>query len=208
MKKVKIFVTVFFFIGSTYIFPIMWCNGTDCTFNPNECNQGGIASLASSLRPLIIEGAEHFYNGVSVFMDAIKLYESSNFIDAKVRLAESAALMRLTSLIYNELYRESLSYDYNRTLIKALESFNYDEYHATYNLVPFVFQRVRGFLKAGDIRGVYKELEALTSQIATDIESLDPFQIPQKEILWRINQQIVTSVLFGQYVAEIVNKVK
>jgi hypothetical protein len=206
-KKILMAMVVVLISGTIYLFPIMWANETDCAFRPNDCDGGFVATSTRSLRYLIIEGAEQFYSASSLFMAGLKEYEGGNYIEAKTNFSKSAISMRSANAIYKVLYLESFYYEYDPKVITALKLFNYDKYHVAYKLLPTVFQKVKEFLIKGDIRGAYKELEVLTGNIASDIESIEPFEIPSKEIIWRINQDIAVSILFGQYISEIFNQI-
>lgn len=210
MKKVMM-VIFLLYVGSL-VFPIMYANEGDCAFRPNEC-EGNSSSIAMingvSLKTLIIQGATHFFDSLSNYHNYLKAFEVNDYSKMKIYLSNAAIQMKFSHDIYVEFNNESLNYDYNDAVIERLRKFDYNEYMVTFQLIESVITRVKGFLSKGDVRGAFKEIEKITGEIFSDMESLNLTQsFPEKNIVWRVNQKLIEAQLFGQYLAEIFCQVK
>jgi hypothetical protein len=70
---------------------------------------------------------------------------------------------------------------------------------------------VEKFLKNGDVRGAYLWFYNRTGDILEKLgavkTSVDSNEFPELKKCWRLNQLIIESELFGQYLAEIFSEI-
>ncbi len=115
--------------------------------------------------------------------------------------------MKMANATYRILYQESLNHQYNEVVIDKLKNFDYSSLQEEFKFIPSVFEKVKYYLHNGDVRGMYKEIAAITSDLYADMESLQVQEFPKKSAVWRVNHKLIEAVMFGQYVAEVFNQI-
>ena len=78
-------------------------------------------------------------------------------------------------------------------------------------LVP-KFDRVEGYLKSGNIRGVFakilKDINVLLYQFYSIKKTVDTGITPDIKSTWKLNQTFSETILFGQYFSRVLYEVK
>ena len=105
----------------------------------------------------------------------------------------------------------SIPYDY--ALIGKLKSFDYQTFFKNNpGLNPAVFQNVEFFLKSGDVKGAFDYMYEGATEIFNKLnlikESTDIATLPKISELWRLNQMYSNTLLFGQYITQLICEVK
>ena len=113
---------------------------------------------------------------------------------------------------YDNLNRASDNTSYNPGFIEKLKNFDYDAFQKENGLNPVVFSSVKAYLVNGDIRKLFYdfsltigEITALLKQVKEQINAGN--FTPIKEI-WKLNGLFSKSLLFGQYVSQVLYSIQ
>ena len=128
--KTIIMLSVLFTVTTINLHALMYANGSDCSFDPNLCNNN--SSIGTSipfdspksgftLRNFIINGAMLFFDSTSYYWIYVKNYEIGDKIAMEPYLLLATDYMRFANSIYNKLYLESLFFQYDVEIIVKLK---------------------------------------------------------------------------------------
>jgi hypothetical protein len=75
-----------------------------------------------------------------------------------------------------------------------------------------VFDRGKGFLSRGDVRGVFvailKDIDRLLDRLNALKKSADAAKFPSVRDIWQLNQSFSEYLFFGQYFSQVLYEVK
>jgi hypothetical protein len=190
-------------------------NHSDSAFNGGDGpNSTGEATLAcsSTIRELIIKGAEYFFRAhadINLLSEKVEISDIYGTDYYTLWWAVNNALdnMNMARYYYHELQYQANHTPYNQVVINKLLDFDYDSFQEQNSLIKDVFSEVKGYLKNGDVRGVYDRTSAyfdiLINSLETIKEELNAGQVPANAHMWDLNQTCAKAHMFGQYVARV-----
>jgi hypothetical protein len=195
-------------------------NWSDCAYE-GECDGGESTSLIGtpmsvSMHTYIVEGAGYFlesYSGMQAFLNRVEVSELKgiNYNEIREILYKVIINMERARVEYFILKIKADHTPYKWDVIKKLLEFDFDGFQEKNGLLPSIFEKVEGFLRSGDVRGIYSDMLAGTEEILFQLyeikESVDADQFPDISALWRINQDYSERVLFGQFSAQIFHEI-
>jgi len=225
-KKFRLQVIIFFVVlFSVYInaFPCLYANRGECSFEPG-CDPGDgeesglyVPSGSSLMAMYIIEGAGYVLDAraaVSTFMNRFEMAELTGTDYAGMREGLSDAIENLEKAKYTYMFIELLAANtaYNEPVIERLKAFDYDGFQKKWGLYPNVFDRVKGYLSRGDVRGVWaavsKDIDQLLLRLYALKSSVNTYKLPNVQSVWQLNQVFSDNFFFGQYFAMVMYEVK
>jgi hypothetical protein len=171
----------------------------------------------STIENYIIKGAGYFLNGYAdtlLFLNTVELakLEGLPYDQLTKIITDAAADMENAYVTYAALEQEAAHTPYNPGVVRQLEIFDYDGFMAKNNLNPVIFKKVEGYLRNGNIRGVYHYLYTAVEsilQVQYRIKAaVEVGKFPDVADLWILNQTYSEALLFGQYVAQIFYEIK
>jgi hypothetical protein len=113
---------------------------------------------------------------------------------------------------YLQLKNHAAVIPYNQEVISKLLSFDYDSFQQENGLFPVIFEKVKGFLAAGNVTGIYNEFYSYTGYILDLLyllkKDIDAGIFPDISTVWSVNQKYSEFKLFGQYVAQVFYSIK
>ena len=179
----------------------------------------GEATLAcySTIRELIVKGAEYFFKAHADINWLSENVETSDIYGADYYTlwwAVNSALdnMNMARYYYQELQYKSNNTPYNQVVINKLLAFDYDAFQEQNSLLKDVFSEVKGYLKNGDVRGVYSHTSAYFDTLKNTLEAIKgelyAGKVPANARMWNLNQVCAKAHMFGQYVARIFEDIK
>ena len=221
-KKSILFITLMTFIN-VFGFSAVYGNFGECAFEPG-CIPGsggstGLYVTASSdlMGMYITEGAGHVlgaYSGIGSFLRQYELsglygIDTAEIRDNLYKIIEDLENARDMYFIIN--YFAAIT-PYNKTMIERLKSFDYAEFEKNEGLLAPVFDQVEGFLKNGNVRGVFakvlKDIDVLLYQLYSIKKAVDADITPDIKSSWKLNQTFSETILFGQYFSRVLYEVK
>jgi hypothetical protein len=164
------------------------------------------------LETCINEGATNFIGAYSHFLLFLQNVEASELNKADYESLQSSLDKAIEKMekareIYAELVKKTESIPYNESAIEKVKKFNYERFRERNHLKKEIFDKVKGFLINGDIRGIYKEVLSQINSMTRDAKVIRTKLKTQKSILasevWHLNQLYSDSMFFGQYVAQV-----
>lgn len=170
-----------------------------------------------SLSEYIEEGANNFftsYQGYISFLQKIEQADPSNFdfLQLGAFLKDSIIAIELTKASYSNLITQSENLEYAPAVISELKILDYDTFETEHLLVHSIFKETQAYLTKGDIKGIYNYMAGSVLSIGASLEkvklSVDSGIFPDMNLVRKINQDYMTTLLFGQYVAEIFQQIK
>lgn len=108
---------------------------------------------------------------------------------------------------YGLLIRTAESTPYNESIQAKLKCFDYDTFAQEHCLTVSVFTEVAGFLKNGDITGIYKRTYARLKEIAGLLQTVKNDSSRQQlsiiPVFRHLNDIFAETSLFGSYTAQV-----
>jgi hypothetical protein len=191
----------------------LFSNSTDSAFNGGDSSSTEGANLACfTIGELIIKGAEYFFkaqadiNLLSEYTEISDLYSTDFFT---LWWAVNGALdnMSMARYYYRELQYKANNTPYNQVVINKLLTFDYDSFQEQNLLIKDVFSEVKGYLRNGDVRGVYSHTSAYLDSLTNTLESIKwelyAGKVPGNNHMWNLNQLCAKAHMFGQYVSRV-----
>ncbi len=190
---------------SQYSFSIWVVNSLPIIYDGTDDSQ-------NSLDNYVIDGAGYFLEAYSNTLLLMKKIEWSNKEGLKtdeLKLLVSHALKNMEAAreAYGNLARAADNTSYNPAIIEKLKNFDYDAFQKANGLNPTIFALVKAYLGNGEIRKLYYDFSSAVEEITGLLKQVkDQFEIgnftPVKEI-WKLNGLFSESLLFGQYVSQV-----
>jgi hypothetical protein len=211
MKQTKIFI-ILFLMTSVFIFPVIWANYSDISYDGDGSSEDGKRSSAPTIKILVIQGAGYFLKShadFQLFLNKIELAElhGADFIELQDILNAAVNSMESAKSNYFALKNLAAVTPYNQAVIEKLRAFDYDGFLKEKGLNAAVFSRVKGFLIKGDVTGAYESVFLDTVELMDRLENIkkdiDKNKIPDISRLWELNQKYSDTMFFGQYIAAI-----
>ncbi|UCH95192.1 MAG: hypothetical protein JSV88_33795, partial [Candidatus Aminicenantes bacterium] len=96
---------------------------------------------------------------------------------------------------------------YNEAVLALLKDFNYDAFRLEKGLNKELFDKVRQYLQAGDITGIFKYTYTNYTRIIELLEAVknDAYnhKMPALSIFWQLNETLDNTSTIGSYVARL-----
>jgi hypothetical protein len=169
-----------------------------------------LAAAANNINTYVIQGGGAFlksHSNVSNFLNLVEISEiySADYIELQSMIDSAMQDMAQAEYYYTQLNQVAQATPYNPAVIGKLQTFNYKQFQNTHNLNPDIFWEVRRYLKSGDVRGVYQKMLLDAQRIKGILGQLHMMlsnnNMPGNSILWKINQEFFTCLMFDQYTA-------
>ena len=215
MKKLGIAVTFFFLIFSIS-YGYLTNNKSCKAFIPPCDDSSGSSSITSfipSLSKLLVEGGNIFHISYSNFNNFLGLVELSELYtpdiqSMKAHIDNAFENIQEVKIIYSKIITFSTTvYSYNPVFLEKLRDFDYRFYQEQNKMNNEIFGMVEGYLKKGNVIGVYEYFSYKADEIFAMLfemkQSIDAGKIPDISKCWRLNQLYADTSQFGQYVSEV-----
>lgn len=210
-RKAVMIIMVILIIVPTSLMSLFVLNETEEAFNCSD------ESLNLGLNTCIIEGGGYFLKAgseINTLLSRVEFSELSGLDFKRLQKTLDAAIdnMEKARKNYYQLKNLAAVTPYNQDVISRLIEFNFDGFQRENGLIPAVFEKVKGVLIAGDLRGIYNEFHINTGQILDLLHAIkddvDAGIFPRIPALWQINQRYSELKLFGQYVSMVFYAIK
>jgi len=219
IKALSLIITaIVLVVFSVHLNAAMFGNESDGAYLPPPPLPNGTASIKSiTLRQLIADGGSHFFKSAGHINQFFSLVESSEVTGpdyAGMQKNLNAAIFYLEQAgdTYLQLKTRAAVTPYNQEVIAKLLNFDYDSFQQENNLFPVIFTKVKGFLAAGNVTGIYNEFYSYTGDILESLyllkKDIDAGIFPDISIAWSVNQKYSEFKFFGQYVAGVFFRIK
>ncbi|MGE5343154.1 MAG: hypothetical protein ACM3SY_16915 [Candidatus Omnitrophota bacterium] len=167
---------------------------------------------SNSMESYIVNGASYFLKSYSDTLQALNLVEIStpSTLDTnalRTLLKGSMGNMMNAVANYRNLKVSADATPYNPVMIQRLQNFDYMALCHSKGLNESVMRKVAFFLSIGDVRGAFGNIlnqsESILKLQQSAYHIQDTSILPDIELLWKLNNQLAESMLFGQYCAQI-----
>jgi len=174
-------------------------------------------STVSPITNYIAIGAGYFlkaYSNTLQLMNKIELsgINGMNYNEWNALLDKTLYNMAMAKETYMKLVKETESLPYNTSVLETLKQFDYDAFQSEISADKEIFAEVKAYLVKGDMNGVYfkilantEKIEAVLTQVKGKIYAGIPAVVND---IYQVNQLFSSSLLFGQYVAQVCGRVK
>ena len=225
-KKFRLQATLFvvLMIGIfTSAYPVIYFNRGDCAFAPGcDPGDGGESGLyvpsgSGMMAMYIVEGAGYVLDAraaMSTFMSRFEMSEltGTDFLGMRDGLSDAIDNLEKAKSIYIFIEFLAANTAYNEPVIERLKVFDYDGFQKKWGLYPNVFDRVKGYLSRGDVRGVWtavsKDIDQLLLRLYALKSYVTTYKLPTVQSVWQLNQVFSDNFFFGQYFAMVMYEVK
>jgi hypothetical protein len=220
MKRIIISMIITLSLMSLYCYGYIYANWPCLLYNgqcpPVNSNQSSIQNLSPSLGQLSIEAAGFFLQSNSDFQAFLKKVELSEIYGANdeelIALITSAIdNMEIANSIYYQVWELSKTLDRNPVVLQKLTQFDYGLFLEGKSLIPSIFNKAANYLKKGNMPGAFEKIYNDTGDILQGMKTLktlleaNSIDIPK---CWEVNQRLLKSQLFGQYVSQVFSEVR
>lgn len=188
-----------FFVRVPTIDAFFWCNDIASPFDEGK---------SSTIENLVIEGSSLYFKANAEMMN---LYAEAE-IPPNVEYNDAGSLVLVQSALgylkaskskYLQAIQVGRAVGYVESKIDLLKTFNYDRFEVESGLNKTVANRVKGFLKNGDVIGYYQEiadeLDGLMVILSDMEKSLQDRVKPSIPVFWDLLQKLSELTLFGNY---------
>ena len=185
----------------------------------DDTSSMGKATLAcsSTIRELIIKGAEYFFKAhadINVISEKVEISDINGADYYTLWCTVNSALYNMNMARYysQELEIKANHTPYNQEVINILMTFDYDSFQEENDLLKDVFSEVKSYLVNGDVRGIYSRTSVYFDTLINTLETikveLNVGKIPSNTHMWNLNQVCAKAHMFAQYVARVFNAIK
>jgi len=206
MSKVKFvcFCLALVFCASQLSYGAWYFNDEFCT----PCPKGVITQADPAAAGFIIEASSQFLQShSSVFLllnvSELNLRESFDFETAQKLIDSSIIRLSLSRENFVRVVNSLENLPIKPDIAKKFKSFNYSQLANKRNLHPDVMNKVAGFLKRADIKGIYEASVVNIDQILNALQQIQATVqsrvVPDIENLRVLFQLHSDSMLFGYY---------
>jgi hypothetical protein len=189
-------------------------NGGDEGYDEN----GGEGFVyGNSIKYYIVKGGGYYLSGYSdilKFLDRIELSDLNglDYVELNQILDSAIDNMKNANNNYTLLIAKAEITPYNMTFIDKLMVFDYHGFESEHHLNGIVFDKVKKYLKKGDITGTFKTCRSDVLEIIETMEKIKGYtssnRMPVLQDTWLLNELCSESLLFGQYAARVFAEVK
>jgi hypothetical protein len=197
---------------NTSIFSWWWANGSGTAYNGSGDGGDGLGAPVGQIDQYIMEGAGYFLDSYSYmlqFMRKVELADNMglNYNELSQLLDAALVNMQQARNAYKRLKETAEITSYNPVVIEALKNFDYDRYCEINGLNKEIFTGVKSYLIDGRVTEIYGKLladmNAMVFLLKSIKKNIDINLFPPAKAVRKLNQTYSTSLLFGQYVADV-----
>ena len=155
----KVLIGAFLVVLNLNVFGYIYHNGSSAGYNNDGGNpERGVATIEG----YVIDGADFYFSAYWDIILMLKMYESQDrngfdYDEFNRALDSAIANMKNAVETYETLIRTVDVTPYNEEVIARLLSFDYYTFMKENGLNWVIFKKVEGYLRKGDITGIYKE---------------------------------------------------
>jgi len=223
MKRKYLSIITLLMVWLVFIFTVnlnaaMAGNETDKAYSPPPPAPNGTSSIRSiTLGQLISDGGSHFFKSAGHIDQFFSLVESSEITGPDYRGSQknlNAAIYYLeqSRAAYLQLKNQAAVTPYNQEVISRLLNFDYDSFQQENGFFQGIFEKVKGYLGAGNVTGIYNEFYSYTGYILDLLyllkKDIDAGIFPDISTVWSVNKKYSEFKIFGQYVAQVFYRIK
>lgn len=211
-------VSIVFVVFSVNVNAVMFGNESEGAYSPPPPITDGTASIRSiTMSQLIADGGSHFFKSAGNINQFFSLVESSEVTGPDYKRMQktlNGAIFNLEKarIIYLQLKNTAAVTPYNQAVISRLLDFDYDSFQQVNDLLPTIFERVKGYLAVGNVTGIYNQFYLYTGEILDLLyilkKDIDAEIFPNLSTNWNVNQKYSEVKLFGQYVSLVFFSIK
>ncbi len=217
---ISMFLAVVLIFNVASVHARLFSNHSEGAFDEGDgTSSTGKATVAcsSTIRELIIKGAEYFFKAhadINVLSEKVEISDLEGVDFLTLRWAVNSALQNMNTAknYYQELEIKANNTPYNQVVINKLLAFDYDLFQEEHGLLKDVFSEVKSYLINGDVRGVYSRTSAYFDTLINILEAvkkeLDAGKVPSNNHMWNLNQVCAKAHMFGQYLARVFDVIK
>lgn len=200
-KKVLTLLTcLVLFLTISGLEAVVWINDV-CRLFPEGKSRGDIETL-------VTEGAALYFKANADLMNLCAESEITptkeyDFTRALSLVQSALGYLKEAKAKYLQAVQLGIAAGYLQEELDLLKTFDYDGFAAQHELNETIKNRVKEFLKNGDVTGFYQEaadqLETLTGTLKDIEKTLQSNLKPKIETLWGLVQKLSELTLFGNY---------
>jgi hypothetical protein len=208
-------ISVFSFARIVFNWPCLLYDG-QCPPVNSSPSQSSVQNLSPSLGHLSIDAAGFFLQSNSDFQSFLKKVElseiyGSDYADLIDLVTSSIDNMEIANSIYYQVWHLSKSLERNPVVLSKMTGLDYRLILDEKRMIPSIFIEVVKFLKPGNMSGAFEKIYNDTGEILLGMKSLltllesNSIDIPK---CWEVNQLLLKSQLFGQYISQVFFEIK
>jgi hypothetical protein len=191
-------------------------NGVEDGYDDGGGRKAEAWGSTGSIKTLIIEGAGNLLDSQAymlLFLNKVEMSDLRGVDYSQLRDTLNKAIESMNQAVtnYRTLARKAAYTPYNQGTVYQLVLFDYAGFQKERNLNADIFGKLEHYLAKGDVTGtLYKTLydtETLLKMMYSLKNTIDTDLLPDNSSLWRLNQKFSETMLFGQYSAEVHQKI-
>lgn len=211
-KKVLLIFAIFivsFFVITTPCYPVISHNGSGGGYDGGG---DGKRTTYSPIEDYIIEGAGYYLAAnanVQKILQMVELQDLQGIDYAELAAVIDSAVFNMMNAVetFERLIDKAEATPYNENVIALLKGFDYNTFMLKNGLNSTIFNTAAGYLKSGDITGVfkhtYKEYLRILETLIVMKFSIAFSKLPELPAFWKLNEAFAKASLFGSIIARI-----
>lgn len=168
------------------------------------------------LTSLTVKGAAHFIRSYSLFKIVLSRIESYAASEKSKKLEQQESKDIIKELNRAESFFVKFKYklrgDYKSELINKLKKFEYGNFRDKHRHVAPIFEKARTMLKKGNpaliVEKIINDCKDIREEFERIEQNADNNALSRVISYWRLNQKFANSMLFGQYIAEVLCEIE
>lgn len=209
MKKIFVLSFSIIVIFTAPVYAYMFANGSGGSWPPPPPDGGSISCV--SIEKLVTEGGSAFLLSHSKFQYFLYMFEQDNTSQSFAIITEACTQMGIAYTNFFQAYQITFGKPCDPEVIDALENFDYEEYMENNGCIPFIFEKVKGYLKRCRVSEWYRDISERMLYMFNELNNIKLIVLqggsPDLPALWRLNQRYLEVSIEGQYIAEVFNKI-
>lgn len=206
--------------STTYVHARMFSNSSGFAF----CEGDGTSSMGEAaplcfytIEELVIKGAEYYFKAnadINLLSEKVEISDIYGTDYFTLWWGVNSALdnMNMARYYYQELLYKANYTPYNQVVINKLQTYDYESFQEKNGVIKDILSEVEGYLKNGDVRGIYSRTATYFDTIINTLETikgeLEVKKVPDNTHMWNLNQTCAKVHMFGQYVARIFENIR
>lgn len=216
----KVLVGILILVGFTICgFPFICHNGAEGVYGSGSStgsSTGGGEINSISIEDYIVEGGGYYLKANSAIQTLLQMVEWQDFQGMDYNelqhvLDKAISNMYGAIFAYQILILKAEGTPYNEDVLKKLAEFDYQSFMEENRLNPYIFGEVEGYLKNGDITGIFRRTYFKFIDIVSRLYLIDAAishnSLPGINVFRELNETAADVSIFGSYTARVFSNI-
>lgn len=214
ISKVLVFLIFTIFINID-LYSVINCNGAGGVYDCGE-ESGDSRTHSISIEYYIVEGGGYYLKANSAIQKLLQMVEwqemhGIDYNELQHALDKAIRNMHYAIFTYQQLIYIAEATPYNEEVLQKLAEFDYPAFMEENRLNPYIFRDVEGYLKYGDITGIFRRnylsFIEMVSRLYLIDAGISQTSLPGIDVFRELNEIAANVSIFGSYTARVFSNI-